>query len=89
MALLDKFTTSVLAKSRIVLPRVICRALLWLAGARVATESDGDDALFKPVFAVTRPEDVFGCLAGDGSSKSLDDMETGILDEAQCRHVRG
>ena len=89
MALLDKFTTSVLAKGRVVLSRVICRVLFWLSGARVATESEGDNALLKPLFAVTRSEDVFGCMACDGSSMSLDDMEAGILEEARHRHVRG
>ena len=43
-----------------------------------------------PVFAETRPEDVFGSVAWDGPPGSLEDMEAGVLEEAKQDgiHVR-
>ena len=42
-----------------------------------------------PVFAETRGEDVFGCLAYDGAPRSLAEMEAGIMAEAKRRHAGG
>lgn len=40
-----------------------------------------------PAFVETRFEDVFGRLAFDGPSKSLSEMEAGVLVEARRRHA--
>ena len=40
-----------------------------------------------PVLAETRSEDVTGCLAYDGRSRSLEEMEEGIVVEATWRHA--
>ena len=40
-----------------------------------------------PVFAETRPEDVFGLLSPDGAPKTLAEMQAGVLAEAMRRHV--
>ena len=91
MAVLEKLTTTVSTKGQVVLPKAIREALRWQAGTRLVVESTADGVLLKPepVFAPTRPEEVFGCLASDGPPKSLADMEAGILEEARRRHARG
>ena len=61
------------------------------AGTRLVVENTPEGVLLKParVFAETRPEDVFGCLACDGPPKTLAEMEAGILAEAKRRHAGG
>ncbi|MCY4610079.1 MAG: AbrB/MazE/SpoVT family DNA-binding domain-containing protein [bacterium] len=89
MAALDKLTTTVSTKGQVILPKAVRQALRWHAGTRLVVESTADGVLLKPepAFAATRPEDVFGCLAGDVSPRPLADMEAGILEEARRRHA--
>jgi hypothetical protein len=60
-------------------------------GARNAlvVEDTADGVLLKtaPVFAPTRPEDVFASLTYAGPPKTLEDMEAGIAAEARRRHA--
>ena len=90
MVVPDKLTTTVSTKGQVILPKAVREALRWHAGTRLTVESTADGVLLRPepAFAATRPEDVFGCLAGDGPPRSLADMEVGILEEARCRHAR-
>ena len=80
----ERLTTTVSTKGQVVLPKAIRRALRWEAGTRLAVENTPEGVLLKPapVFAETRPEEVFGRLACDGAPKSLPEMEAGILAEA-------
>ena len=80
-------TTIVSADGRITLPDAIRQALGWQAGTRLAVENTPEGVLLKavPVFAETRPEEVFGMLAYRGAPKSLEDMDAGILAEAKRR----
>jgi hypothetical protein len=41
-----------------------------------------------PVFAATRPEEVFGSLPHSGRPKSIEEMGAGVLAEARRRHAR-
>jgi hypothetical protein len=41
-----------------------------------------------PLFAESRPEDVYGSLPYQGAPKSLEDMEASIMTEAKRRHAR-
>jgi hypothetical protein len=41
-----------------------------------------------PLFALTRPEDVFGCLDQAGLARSLAEMDAGIAAEVKRRHAR-
>ncbi|MDE0391076.1 MAG: hypothetical protein OXI57_03275 [Rhodospirillales bacterium] len=54
---------------------------------RLVSENTPEEVLLKPLpaFVQTRPEDVFGSLACDGASKSLADMDAGVLAEAERR----
>ena len=91
MSVPDRLTTTVSAKGQVVLPKPIRRALRWEAGTRLAVESTPEGVMLKraPVFAETRPEDVFGRLARKGPPKSLAEMEAGVLAEAKRRHAGG
>ncbi len=85
----EPLTTTVSTKGQVILPKAIRRALRWIAGTRLVVESTSEGVLLKPepVFSETRPEDVFGCLAYDGSPKSLQEMQAGVLAEARRRHA--
>ena len=87
----NRLTTTVSAKGQVVLPKPIRQALRWEAGTRLVVESTQQGVTLKraPVFAETRPEDVFACLAFDGPPKSLAEMEAGVLAEAKRRHAGG
>ncbi len=89
MPMLEPPTTTVSTKGQVILPMAVRRALRWEAGTRLVVESTAEGVLLKPapVFAETRPEDVFGRLARAGAPKSLSEMEEGILAEAKRRHA--
>ena len=89
MAVLDKLTTIVSTRGRVTLPKAVRETLRWCAGTRLTVESTADGVLLKPepAFAANRPDDVFGCLAGDAPPRSLADMEVGILEESRRRHA--
>ena len=86
-----RLSTTVSTKGQVILPKALRRALRWEAGTRLVVESTPEGVLLKParVFAATRPEDVFGRLRFDGTPKSLEEMEAGILAEAKRRHEGG
>lgn len=90
MPVSERATTIVSTKGQVILPKGIRDALRWSAGTRLAVESTGDGVVLKPipVFAETRPEDVFGSLAFDGVAKSVEEMDAGVRAEARRRHAR-
>jgi AbrB family looped-hinge helix DNA binding protein len=84
--------TTVSTKGQVILPKAIRDRLHWEPGTRLVVEQTEEGVLLKSVraiFAPTRPEDVFRCLAYEGEPKSLEDMETGIAEEVRRRHARG
>ncbi len=85
----ERPATIISADGRITLPDAIRQALGWQAGTTLAVEATPEGVLLKavPVFAETRPEEVFGMLAYRGAPKSLADMDAGVLAEAK-RHFR-
>ena len=87
----ERLTTTVSTKGQVILPKAIRRSLGWEAGTRRVVENTPGGVLPRPepVFAKTRPEDVFGRLAGNGSPKSLAEMEAGIMAEARRRRHAG
>ena len=52
---------------------------------RLVVENTPEGVLLRPmpVFAETRPEDVFGRLSCNGAPRSLAEMEAGVLAEAK------
>ena len=85
-----KLTTTVSTKGRITLPKAIREQRCWRAGTELIVEDTPDGVLLsaKPVFAPTRPDDVFVSLPYKGPAKSLSDMKAGIAAEAKRRRER-
>ena len=91
MSMAERLTTTVSTKGQVILPKAIRRALRWEAGTRLTVENTPEGVLLKPepVFAETRLEEVFGCLAYQGTPKTLEEMDAGVLTEAKRRHAGG
>ena len=91
MPVSERLTTTVSTKGQVILPKTIRQSLGWEAGMRLVVENTPEGVLLRPepVFAETRPEDVFGRLAGKGAPKSLEEMEAGVMEEARRRHRAG
>jgi AbrB family looped-hinge helix DNA binding protein len=86
----QKLTTTVSTKGQVILPKAIREQRHWTAGTELMVEDTPEGILLKakPVFAPTRPKDVFGSLPYQGPAKSISDMDAGIAAEAKRRHAR-
>jgi len=85
-------TTVVSTKGQVILPKAARDTLQWEPGTRLTLEQTGDGLLLRrlpTIFAPTRPEDVFGSLSYTGESKSVEEMDAGIVTETNRRHARG
>ena len=84
-----RLTTTVSTKGQVILPKTIREQLHWSPGTRLTVEHTADGVLLKaaPLFAPTRPEDVFASLPYHGEPKTLDEMEAGIVAETKRRHA--
>ena len=85
-----KLTTIVSTKGQVILPKAIRQQRRWEAGTRLTVENTPEGVLLKPapVFAPTRPKDVFGSLPYAGRAKTIEEMEAGIAAETKRRHAR-
>jgi len=83
-------TTTISTKGQVILPKAIREQRSWPAGTELIVEDIPEGVLLKakPVFALTRPKDVFGSLSYAGPAKSIADMKAGIAAEAKRRHAR-
>jgi AbrB family looped-hinge helix DNA binding protein len=83
-------TTRVSTKGQIILPKTIRQRRRWKPGTRLIVKDTPDGVLLKlaPLFAPTRPEDVFGSLASKNPPKTLDEMDASIMIEAKRRRAR-
>ena len=90
MSTAERLTTTVSTKGQVILPKAIRRALRWEAGTRLTVENTPEGALLKPesVFAETRLEEVFGCLVYQGTSKTLEEIDAGVLEEESLKEKR-
>jgi AbrB family looped-hinge helix DNA binding protein len=90
MAAAEKLITTVSTKGQVILPSSIRKRREWDAGTRLLVEDTPEGVLLTsaPVFAATRPEDVFGSLPHRGRPKTLEEMDAGVLAEARRRHAR-
>lgn len=91
MSVAEKPTTTVSTKGQVILPKAIREHRRWAAGTKLLVEETPDGVLLRaaPLFAPTRPEDVFGCLKYDGPPVNLDDMDAAIAAEVKRRYARG
>jgi AbrB family looped-hinge helix DNA binding protein len=90
MGTAKKMTTTVSTKGQVILPKAIRQQRRWRAGTQLVVEDMPEGVLLKaaPLFAPTRPKEVFGSLGHAGPPKTLEEMKTGIADEARRRHAR-
>jgi AbrB family looped-hinge helix DNA binding protein len=90
MATPERLTTTVSTKGQVILPKTIRDQRHWGAGMRLVVEGTADGVLLRaaPIFAPTRPEEVFASLPHDGTPKSLAEMDSGIAAETKRRHAR-
>jgi AbrB family looped-hinge helix DNA binding protein len=86
-----KLSTTLSTKGQVILPAAVRRRRNWNAGTRLTVEETPDGVLLRsaPLFPVTTPEQVFGCLRYQGKPKTLADMQEGIAAEVRRRHARG
>jgi AbrB family looped-hinge helix DNA binding protein len=91
MASAERATTTVSTKGQVILPKAIRERRRWRAGTRLVVEDTPDGVLLKPapLFAPTRPEDVFGMLKYSGPPKTIEEMDAAIEAEVKRRHARG
>ncbi|TIP30623.1 MAG: AbrB family transcriptional regulator [Mesorhizobium sp.] len=87
MANPQRLVTTVSTKGQVTLPSAIRKRREWDAGTRLLVEDTPEGVLLKPapVFAETRPEDVFGSLPHRDRPKTLEEMDVGVLAEARRR----
>lgn len=87
MANPQRLVTTVSTKGQVTLPSAIRKRREWDAGTRLLVEDTPEGVLLKPapVFAETRPEDVFGSLPHRDRPKTLEEMDAGVLAEARRR----
>ncbi|ANY82135.1 AbrB family transcriptional regulator (plasmid) [Microvirga ossetica] len=86
----ESLMTVVSTKGQVILPKSIRQHRHWAAGTRLVVEETPEGVLLKaaPLFATTRPEDVYGSLPYQGPPKTLEDMDASIVAEAKRRHAR-
>ena len=82
-------TGTVSAKGHVILPEEVRTLLGWKGETCVVVEITREGLLLKPapVFDETSPEHVFGSLGHCGATRSVEDMDAGVLAEAERRHV--
>jgi AbrB family looped-hinge helix DNA binding protein len=85
----ERLMTVVSTKGQVILPKSIRQHRHWAAGTQLVVEETPEGVLLKaaPVFAPTRPDDVYGSLPYQGPPKTLEDMEASIVAEAKRRHA--
>lgn len=91
MSASERHATKISTKGQVILPKAIRERRKWGAGTRLVVEETADGVLLKaaPLFAPTRPEDVFGMLHYSGPPKTIEEMDEAIAAEVKRRHARG
>lgn len=77
--------TRLSSKGQVVIPRQIRQSHGWKPGVCFSIIDEGDSIVLKPALnrKTTVLADVIGCTGYIGPTKSLDDMDAGILEEAR------
>lgn len=90
MAPVEKSKVRLSTKGQVVLPKSIRARRHWVAGATLIVEETPEGVLLKeaPLFEPTRVEDVFGVLAYDGRTVTVEEMDAAVIAEAKRRHAR-
>lgn len=91
MSTRTKPTTVISTKGQVILPKAVRDERDWGPGTRLEVENTPDGVLLRaaPLFAPTRPEDVFASASYVGPAKSIEEMNASIEEEARRRHAGG
>lgn len=81
--------TRLSSKGQIVIPLHIRNSHGWKPGVLFSIIDDGDAIVLKPAVhrKTTLLVDVIGCTGYKGATKSLDEMNAGILEEARKQAI--
>ena len=80
-------TTTVSTKGQVILPKAVRERRRWQAGTRLVVEDTDEGVLLRPapLFARTKPQEVYGSLPHRGPPKTLEEMQAAIAGEARRR----
>lgn len=86
----EKPITTMSTKGQVIVPQGIRNRRQWGPGTRLIVEDTKDGVLLKtaPVFAPTRPENVFGCARRQAAPLTLAAMDAAVLREVKRRRAR-
>ena len=89
MAAHNLLPTTISTKGQVILPKAIRDRRQWAAGTKLIVEDTADGVLLRaaPVFATSRPEDVFAALAWAGAAKTLEEMDAAVGAEIKRIHA--
>jgi AbrB family looped-hinge helix DNA binding protein len=87
---IDNPTITLSTKGQVILPKAIRERRQWDAGTRLVVEDRPEGVMLTaaPLFAPTRPEEVFGSLKHSGPPKTIEEMDAAVAAEARRRHAR-
>jgi AbrB family looped-hinge helix DNA binding protein len=90
MALTEDLVTTVSTKGQVILPKAIRQRRDWEPGTRLIVEETPEGVLLRqaPAFAPTAQGAAFGILPYNGEPKTLEEMDAGVLAEANRRYKR-
>lgn len=73
-------TTRLSPKGHIIIPKSVREAHRWEPGTEFVIEDVGDAIVLRPAkpFPLSKLEDVAGCLAYQGPTKTLEEMDTAM-----------
>lgn len=84
-------TTTLSTKGQVILPKAVRTQRKWKAGQRFEVEDTPEGVLLRPEspFPRTRYEDVRGSAGYHGPTKTIEEMDAGIVKEVLRRHASG
>lgn len=83
-------TTKLSSKGQIIIPKAVRSAHRWEPGTEFLIEEVENGLLLKPrkPFPLTRLEDGLGCTGYTGPTKTLQEMDMGIINEVRRRWAK-
>jgi AbrB family looped-hinge helix DNA binding protein len=83
----QRLTTLISTKGQVIIPKAIRDHRHWTAGTKLTIEETSEGVLLKPVatFRERSVDEVFGMLKRDGPALTLEEMDAGVMREAQRR----
>ncbi len=78
-------TTRISTKGQVILPKVVRTRRGWDAGMELVVEETSQGVVLRPAprFSATTTDQVFGVLKAKGPARTIEEMDAGVLAEAQ------